>query len=229
MSVFISTPATAKLVRMILKEAFPGVRFFVNSRSYAGGASIDVGWMDGPTIDQVRAMTQPLADRAVLSPENQIRAGVDYAARSGADYIMGDRCFTPDFLRRYAAYCKAETGLEPPRVKRHKVRFARKGKNIEAAYFDLSDLKMAAGNTVPTVDVYRTRLYNTAEADVEAWAACLEKGRYSVDYRRVEVVVEGTAFDDLEKLRATLAPAVEDGEIVAAALALYAMQLAVER
>lgn len=50
---WISVADTAKLVRAALKRAFPGYAFSVNSRSYAGGASIDVGWYDGPPASVV--------------------------------------------------------------------------------------------------------------------------------------------------------------------------------
>jgi hypothetical protein len=44
---------TAKLVRKALKADFPGTKFSVRSSTYAGGASITVGWTDGPRQDQV--------------------------------------------------------------------------------------------------------------------------------------------------------------------------------
>lgn len=55
---FISVADTAKLVRAALKKAFPGVKFSVRSRTYAGGASIDVGWTDGPLASQVEAIAK---------------------------------------------------------------------------------------------------------------------------------------------------------------------------
>jgi peptidoglycan hydrolase-like protein with peptidoglycan-binding domain len=50
---YLSCAETAKLVRAALKKAFPGVKFSVRSSTYAGGASIDVGWVDGPTTKEV--------------------------------------------------------------------------------------------------------------------------------------------------------------------------------
>jgi hypothetical protein len=44
-------------VRQALKEAFPGVKFGVRSRTYSGGASMRVQWMDGPNAAQVEAVT----------------------------------------------------------------------------------------------------------------------------------------------------------------------------
>lgn len=51
---YLSCAETAKLVRAALKKSFPATRFSVRSNSYAGGASIDVSWLDGPTDEMVR-------------------------------------------------------------------------------------------------------------------------------------------------------------------------------
>lgn len=50
---YLSVTDTAKLVRKALKAAFPAVKFSVRSSSYAGGASIDVRWDNGPTCKAV--------------------------------------------------------------------------------------------------------------------------------------------------------------------------------
>jgi Large polyvalent protein associated domain 29 len=49
----LSAAETAVLVRKALRTAHTGVKFRVRSSSYAGGASIDVSWTDGPTTPQV--------------------------------------------------------------------------------------------------------------------------------------------------------------------------------
>ena len=47
--VHISLTDTAKLIRTVLKARFPGVKFSVRSERYAGGCSISVRWVDGPS------------------------------------------------------------------------------------------------------------------------------------------------------------------------------------
>lgn len=44
---------TAKLVRAALRREFPGVKFSVRTDKYAGGASVNVTWTDGPTSKAV--------------------------------------------------------------------------------------------------------------------------------------------------------------------------------
>ena len=61
MTRYISTTDTAKLIRAQLKAKFPGVKFSVRSDIYSGGSSIRVGWTDGPTGDDVEAVTSNFA------------------------------------------------------------------------------------------------------------------------------------------------------------------------
>jgi hypothetical protein len=58
MTKFISTAETAKIIRKVLKENFPGIKFSVRSRSYAGGSSIDIEWLDGPAAPAVESVTK---------------------------------------------------------------------------------------------------------------------------------------------------------------------------
>lgn len=58
---YLSCAETAKLIRVALKKAFPGVKFSVRSHTYSGGASIRVGWTDGPTTKMVEAVTNAYA------------------------------------------------------------------------------------------------------------------------------------------------------------------------
>jgi len=53
---YLSVAETAKLIRPQLKAHFPGIKFSVRSSSYAGGASIDISWTDGPTTTEVDAV-----------------------------------------------------------------------------------------------------------------------------------------------------------------------------
>lgn len=55
MTNYIPVTETAKMMRLVLKETFPGVKFGVRSSSYSGGSSINVGWTDGPNEAQVKA------------------------------------------------------------------------------------------------------------------------------------------------------------------------------
>jgi len=53
---YLSCAETSKLVRIALKEAFPGVKFSVRSSTYSMGASISIGWTNGPNTAQVEAV-----------------------------------------------------------------------------------------------------------------------------------------------------------------------------
>lgn len=48
-----SLVAAAKNIRIELARAFPGIKFYVNSRRFSMGNAIDVKWVDGPCTDVV--------------------------------------------------------------------------------------------------------------------------------------------------------------------------------
>lgn len=58
---YLTCAETAKLVRKALAKAFPGYTFTVRSNTYAGGASIDVGWLDGPPAKVVDSVVHGFA------------------------------------------------------------------------------------------------------------------------------------------------------------------------
>ena len=54
---YLSVVETAKVLRLVLRREFPGVRFSVRSERYANGASITVAWSGGPSREAVNAVT----------------------------------------------------------------------------------------------------------------------------------------------------------------------------
>jgi len=104
---YVSTAATAKLIRQALKAAFPGVKFSVRTDSYAGGASIDVRWIDGPTTAQVDAVTGQYRG-ATFDPSIDLKTHVYHQVDGrrvsyGADYIMAQRRYSLAFAHLVAA------------------------------------------------------------------------------------------------------------------------------
>lgn len=55
---YVSTADCAKLVRRALKVGFPGVKFSVTSKTYSGGSSVSVHWVDGPKTADVEAVAR---------------------------------------------------------------------------------------------------------------------------------------------------------------------------
>ncbi len=54
MTEYMDATEVAKVARRELKKAFRGTKFYVRTSKYAGGSSIRVRWVDGPTDDEVR-------------------------------------------------------------------------------------------------------------------------------------------------------------------------------
>lgn len=107
MKKYISCADTAKLVRQALKEAFPGVKFGVRSKTYSGGASITVGWTDGPNTKQVEAITGKFAGAyfdGMIDYKGSVTSLLNgEAVRYGADYIFTNRKYSEAMLARAAA------------------------------------------------------------------------------------------------------------------------------
>jgi len=59
----ITSNECSRMLKATLKEAFPGTRFSVVVRRYAGGHSTDVKWADGPTEIMVREISDRYASR----------------------------------------------------------------------------------------------------------------------------------------------------------------------
>ncbi len=53
---YLTVTETAKLVRQVIGKHFPETKFSVRSKSYSGGASIDISWTDGARAKIVEAI-----------------------------------------------------------------------------------------------------------------------------------------------------------------------------
>jgi hypothetical protein len=55
---YLSCAETAKIVRRVLKAAYPAQEFSVRSDTYSMGASIRIAWLDGPNAAAVEAVVR---------------------------------------------------------------------------------------------------------------------------------------------------------------------------
>lgn len=115
MARYISVAETAKLVRKALKHNFPGYKFSVRSKSYSGGASVDVDWTDGPTTSDVDKVIRVFSGatfdgmidlksqhNSIVSHEDGTTEEVSYAA----DYVFAHRSLSDE------AEAKVIAGIE---------------------------------------------------------------------------------------------------------------------
>ena len=114
----ISPKDTAKLIRDVLKESFPGVKFSVKTKTYSGGASIDIYWTDGPSD----ALVSPICD---LFSGAYFDGMIDYKGyrthmldgervHFGADYTFTHRDYSPPLIQKAidAAWTKYRANFE---------------------------------------------------------------------------------------------------------------------
>ena len=113
---YLSCAETAKLVRAALKESFPGVKFSVTSKTYSGGASINVNYVDGPTYEQVKAVVS-VFEGSYFDGMTDYK-GLNYSSidgqevRFGADFIFVNRKFTAPILTGAASEVLNKYGLD---------------------------------------------------------------------------------------------------------------------
>ena len=125
-----SAAETAQIIRTCLKEAFAGIKFRVTSKTYSGGASVNVRWTDGPNAAQVEAIARRFAG-------SYFDGGIDYKGavhhmfegqpvRFGADHVFCTREYSNGaveraiarFARRFASNLWVD-GVEVPTVEQY--------------------------------------------------------------------------------------------------------------
>jgi Large polyvalent protein associated domain 29 len=119
---YLSCAETAVYVRKALKKHFPGMKFSVRSKTYSGGASIDVSWTDGPTSGAVDEVIKRFAG-ATFDGMIDLKSYVDgeftvedepeqdgQLVSWGADYVFAQRNFSPEFKATLEAEIAAVAG-----------------------------------------------------------------------------------------------------------------------
>jgi len=116
---FISVVETAKLIRKALKHNFPGHKFSVRSKSYSGGASIDVDWTDGPAAPDVEKVIKRFEGASfdsmidLKSYKNSVLSHEDGTAEEvhfGADYVFAHRSFSEEATAKIVARIDGKYG-----------------------------------------------------------------------------------------------------------------------
>jgi Large polyvalent protein associated domain 29 len=75
---------TAKVLRTVLKNAFPQTTFGITTGRGAGVSSVDVRWMDGPTVRQVEAITRSFE----IGTFNGMTDSYEYSKREDRQVIV---------------------------------------------------------------------------------------------------------------------------------------------
>lgn len=88
---YVDAVDTAKMLRVALREAFPGVKFSVRIQRYALGCSAWVRWIDGPSKEAVHVVAGRFGGRdfdALTDSSSPITHVVDgEPTQYGTDYI----------------------------------------------------------------------------------------------------------------------------------------------
>ena len=115
MSKHVSCSDTAKLIRQALREAFKGIKVTVRSSTYSGGASINIGWTDGPNTAQVEAVAKRFS--GAYFDGQQDYKGCTFAmldgqvVRFGADFVFCNRSHSADLVGKACASVARRFGM----------------------------------------------------------------------------------------------------------------------
>jgi hypothetical protein len=118
---YITAADTAKLVRADLKVAFPGIKFSVRSKTYAGGASIDIHYTDGPIAAAVERIAKRYAG-ATFDGMTDYKGGVVHELNGEqvhflADFIFVYRRVSLPLVEKAIAIAAAKYGQAPCAVR----------------------------------------------------------------------------------------------------------------
>jgi hypothetical protein len=111
-----SLTETTQVVRYLLGQAFPGVKFSVRSQSYSMGCCIHVDWADGPTEKQVNPLLNRfnhkgfdgMTDSTYYNPPLLWRG---QKVTFHVDSVRGRRLYSAALLRDAAEHVSLKTGL----------------------------------------------------------------------------------------------------------------------
>lgn len=151
---YLTCAETAKLVRTALKQKFPGVKFAIRSKTYSGGASIDIHWQDGPTTKQVEAVAEEYegADFDSMQDLKTYHSSKlnGETVHFGADFVFCERAMSASLLEEAAVKVAKMYGIKTPAIEVDKwghARLERYGEQV-VGHWSAGDLVwIEAGNT----------------------------------------------------------------------------------
>ena len=117
---YLTCAETAKEVRAVVKQYWPGVTFTVRSSTYSGGASIRVRWYDGPTQDDVKKRVAWFGG-ASFDGMVDLKEYHDSTLRGervhfSADYVFCERQYSEAFLGAVVQAVAKDWGFAPPEI-----------------------------------------------------------------------------------------------------------------
>ena len=90
-------------IRRELSAKFPGVRFRVTSESYAGGSSVSVHWVDGPTRAEVQSVVEKYQYGSFDPMRDLYEYRSDHDARYGSvKYVAASRRYSAEAIAKTA-------------------------------------------------------------------------------------------------------------------------------
>lgn len=160
----LSCSETAQLIRKALAEKFPATKFTVNSKTYAGGASVRVRWLDGPTIKAVEAIAGRFAG-ADFDSSQDLKTYRDSTLNGepvhfGADYVFCDRDFSVPLLSKAAEQIAHQYYCPAPAVhEEHGKGWVERDGNLVSGHWTAGDLAYRVAQNMTAEALYQVVPY----------------------------------------------------------------------
>lgn len=165
---YISVADTAKLVRVALKRDFPAIKFSVTSKSYAGGASIRVVYIDGPRTADVEKITRQFEGSTfdgmidLKSYHSNMLNGEE--VHFGADSVHVEHKHSVALVTKVAqAYCNRYS-VEMPEIL----------ESCGSGYIGWTASNRDLRDTIMPL------VYDCGEDDLEGLTICISRGRFAI-------------------------------------------------
>lgn len=117
---YVNVVDTAKEIRIALARNFPDQKFSVRSKSYSGGASVSVGWSNGPSYQAVDRIVQRYAgadfdgmtdSKSSVTTILMDAEGKTRKVRWGADYVFCNRSTSIELEAAIVAVLRGKLNL----------------------------------------------------------------------------------------------------------------------
>jgi hypothetical protein len=115
---YVSAAETAKIIRAELKKRWPKAKFSVRSKTYTGGGSINIDWVDGPALAEVERIAKRF-EGASFDSMQDLKSYHDSTYNGervhwGADYVFCNRKYTADVMNAAVEKIAGNWALDEP-------------------------------------------------------------------------------------------------------------------
>lgn len=119
MSNYASAVESSKIMKQMLRKAFPATEFSIRMSRGTAYGSVTVSWTDGPTTKRVEEITNRFVGKTfdgMTDSTGYTRNTLPDGRTTGCGYVHTSRDISPSFARRLSAQVAHYFGVEMPAI-----------------------------------------------------------------------------------------------------------------